>query len=324
MPDCNRWYSMHHMWKNIIGHTAQVDQLRGYSVSEKLPHAFLFAGMLGVGKSLVAREFFKALNCLNSRGDPCDACRCCVKVNAKTHPDLVEIIPSAAWIKVESIRDTLAEIGLKPFEARMKCIVIEPAEQMNKASANALLKSLEEPPHHTIFILVSHKPHLLLPTIISRCQVLRFTPVKASIDEDASGDAALTRITSGIPGGIAGVDRESFLAVRTEVLAIFSGIDAADLSGRYFPKDTADPKGMAPVLLTVVEAILRDILVIGHGGNTLLNEELKDISLKPLSYPDVEETARCIRELRRGAMENINLRVAFTELFILLSQFSAR
>ncbi|MGC9324449.1 MAG: ATP-binding protein [Desulfomonilia bacterium] len=315
---------MEDMWKNVIGHESQIRMLRHYATSDKLPHAFLFSGMRGLGKTVVAREFFKAVNCLNSPGDPCDACRNCMKANAKSHPDLVEVVPSAAWIKVESIRATLGEIGLKPFEASVKFVIIEPAEQMNKASSNALLKNLEEPPRDTIFVLVSHKHHLLLPTITSRCQVIRFSPVDIASARSASCDPVLTRITSGVLGGIAGVDEDSFLSARSEILAVLSGADAADLSSRYFPKDTGDPRGMVPVILTIVESIVRDIMVIVWGGETLLNEELKDIPLKTLSSPDIDEITQCIHEIRRGATDNINLKVAFTELFIILSQFSLR
>ncbi|HNU75334.1 MAG TPA: DNA polymerase III subunit delta', partial [Deltaproteobacteria bacterium] len=187
------------MWRNIVGHESLIGTLRTFVLTGKLPHALLFAGPAGVGKTMVAREFFKAVNCLDSPGDACDACRSCVKMDSGSHPDFIMVGPSdnRTVITIEHIRGVISEVSLKPFEARFRFVVIEPAERMNNPAANALLKTLEEPPGATLIVLVTHNPILLLPTIVSRCQVLRFTPLDAVASSKGPTDPYILRLTCG-------------------------------------------------------------------------------------------------------------------------------
>jgi DNA polymerase III subunit delta' len=301
------------MWKDIIGHQAQIGQLKGYIESGKVPHALLFAGPQGLGKTHVAREFFKAVNCLKSPGDPCYACKSCLMASGNSHPDLHMVVPDKGWIVVEDIRDIIAETGLKPFEARMRVIVIEPAERMNKASANALLKTLEEPPDGSLIILVSHKPSLLLPTILSRCQVIRFTPIEAG--PGVSIDPVLLRLTSGALGGLPGGEPEDVLGIRSQILEVLKTGDPVALANKYFSEQEQGGSTLA-VFLLLIESILRDILVLAHGGGSIINEELRGFDLHGIRHHDTEELAQCLHRIRRGADENIIQRYAVAELLM--------
>jgi DNA polymerase-3 subunit delta' len=306
------------MWKDIPGHDHAVELLKSYSESARVPHAFLFAGIAGLGKTRIAKEFFKAVNCLDRSGEACDRCRSCIKVMANTHPDLVEMNPSSRWIKVDEIREILSEIGFKPFESRMKFIIIEPAEHLNRESANALLKTLEEPPQNTVIVLISHRPKLLLPTIVSRCQVIRFSPLEASGDGKES-------VEPGSPGQYsqAAVGRHNtgaIIEMRQEILGLLKGGDPAGLAKRCF--DQGEGWDVLPDVLVIVESILRDVMALQYGADNLVNDELGEIPLRHASIKEIDEMAGLISAMRRGVNENINLRIAATELFIMLSQLS--
>ncbi len=185
------------MWKDILGHGPEIEDLKSSIVNGRVPHAYIFAGPEGLGKTRIAKEFFKALNCLNTPGDPCDSCRSCLKAIHEGHPDFRTLGPRNGQIVIEDVRGVIDETSLKPFDARRRLIVIEPAERLNKASANALLKTLEEPPESSVIILVSHKPSLLLPTLVSRCQVVRFSPLDASVKNASDIDPVILRSPPG-------------------------------------------------------------------------------------------------------------------------------
>jgi len=307
------------MWRDIVGHEDLVEILRGFVRTGRLPHAFLFSGPAGVGKTMVAREFFMAVNCLERAGDPCNACRSCLKALSRSHPDYIEVTPANGRILVDGIRGVISEVSLKPFEARTRFVVIEPAERMNKASANALLKTLEEPPDATLIILVSHNPSLLLPTIVSRCQVLRFAPLDAAACTKGPMDQTFLRLTSGTLGGLKDFDQDLVLRIRAEILQALQQGDPVHLAKKYFPSQEKEAD-LLPVVVLLAESLIRDLLVIAGNGESVINEELKGLALQGIDLVELEDAATCLRGIRRGANENIRLSNAVGELFMRLQQ----
>jgi DNA polymerase III delta' subunit len=297
------------MWKDIKGHSHITELLKAYCLSGKVPHAFLFTGPPGLGKTLVAKEFFKALNCLERSGDPCNKCKSCLKVMAGTHPDLTELNPSTRWIKVDDVRGILADVGLKPFEAHMKGIIIEPAEHLGNESANALLKTLEEPPSSTVIVLISHRPKLLLPTIVSRCQLIRFS-------EDEAGRFAGNGINALHPE----VESDGVGdAMHQEILALLSGSDPALLAKKYFDSEGWE---VLPTVLVIVESMVRDIMALKLGCEAVMNESLRQTPIRYAGMDEIENITSLVSTMRRGVNENINLRIAATELFIMVSRLA--
>ncbi len=161
------------------------DSLQTLRNSRRLPHALLFAGAAGLGKWHLAELFAQSLLCtqLKSDGLACGRCRDCLLYVAGNHPDFFRVSPDEGDdkpIKIDQIRELNSAMTLKSHGGGYKIAVIHPAGQMNTAAANSLLKTLEEPPPQTLLILVAHNPGLLLPTIRSRCQTIRFgVPVRA-------------------------------------------------------------------------------------------------------------------------------------------------
>ncbi len=302
------------MWKDVIGHAREIETLKAFIRSGRIPHALLFSGLKSLGKTKVAVEFFKALNCLNSPGDPCDRCRSCAKAYNQIHPDLVRLVPEGSLIRVEEVRGILSDLGLKPFEARYRVIILEPAEMLNDASSNALLKTLEEPPEASLFILVSHKPRLLLPTILSRCQEIRFNPIDPA-QTTITVAPVLLRLTSGAIGGVSKEDMTLIAEIRNGVLDILKGGDPLLPVSR-----TISPETEAPLWLSVIESIIRDIMILIQGGNSIIHEELRALPFREVPYPELERILDCLHGIRRGLKQNLNLKVAFAELLLLLSR----
>jgi len=150
--------------------------LRNLTRSRRVPNGLLFWGPSGVGKGLAAAEFIKALNCREGGDDACDACLLCRKITRGNHPDVKTIVPSgkARMIVMDQIDDLMEYAGLRPFESTWRVVIIQDADRMNLSAQNHFLKTLEEPPGRAIFILLTAHPRMLLPTIRSRCQMVRF------------------------------------------------------------------------------------------------------------------------------------------------------
>jgi DNA polymerase III subunit delta' len=182
-------------WHGIFGHNALVDQFRRALQRNRLASSFLFVGPAGVGKRTFALKFAQALLCEKhpeAQLDPCEICPACMQVTAGTHPDLDVLgkpegksaIPLELLIgdKEHRGREGLcSRITLKPFGNRRKAALIDDADYLNAEGANALLKTLEEPPPRSILILIGTSPAKQLPTIRSRCQLIRFQPLAAEI-----------------------------------------------------------------------------------------------------------------------------------------------
>lgn len=174
---------------NIIGHEWAIDLLRRSIVGGRVAHAYLISGPQSVGKALLALRLAQALNCEQGGGDPCLACRSCKRIERGNHPDVriagmasqtLGLKPEEAArqrdLKIDTVRDWLADINLRPYEGRRRVFILHEAERLTEAASNAMLKTLEEPPPYATLILVAHTAGDLLPTIMSRCQALKLRP----------------------------------------------------------------------------------------------------------------------------------------------------
>lgn len=159
-----------------------------------IPHAFVFHGIEGTGKGMAALLFAMACNCVNAEKYCSDSddglvktgecnCRSCNKIRSGNHPDIHRVEPSGTAIKIGQIRDLCGILSMKPYEAKMRAAIISPASAMTTEAANAFLKMLEEPPDRSILLLTAERKSDLLPTILSRCQPVRFNPVPRDVLE---------------------------------------------------------------------------------------------------------------------------------------------
>lgn len=164
---------------DVAGQKYIVKTLQNAIQQNKIAHAYLFCGPRGTGKTSMAKIFAKAINCSNTEHKPCLECDSCKAIKNNTHPDIIEI-DAASNNGVEEVRNLIEKVKYAPIEGKYKVYIIDEVHMMSTGAFNALLKTIEEPPSHVIFILATTEPHKVLPTIISRCQRYDFMKVAPS------------------------------------------------------------------------------------------------------------------------------------------------
>lgn len=167
------------MW-HTVGHDWAIDLLQHALQNGRLAHAFLLVGPEEIGKSTLATEMSAALNCTGTLA-PCRVCPACRKSLAGTHPDVTRVEPQNGRIKIDQIRQLQRQVSLSPYEGRTRVCLITDLHLATTEAANALLKTLEEPPPRVILVLTATDIGLLLPTVVSRCQVLALRPVATEV-----------------------------------------------------------------------------------------------------------------------------------------------
>lgn len=208
--------------KNLLGKTLE----RG-----RLPHGLLFKGPEGVGKCLYGRGLAAAINCRDTATiGACGVCTSCKKFLAGSHPDFTVVHPDKGAIKVDQVRQLIKDISYPAYESSVRVVVLEDVHTMRREAANALLKTLEEPPEGNLLILTADSSRQILPTLTSRCQVIPFMPlsledtVKVLIAEGVEeADARiLGRLADGSPGVALTYFKEELVAVWKEVILFLS------------------------------------------------------------------------------------------------------
>ncbi|TSA87249.1 DNA polymerase III subunit gamma/tau [Deinococcus detaillensis] len=166
-------------WEQVVGQEHVKDVLRSALEAGRVGHAYLFSGPRGVGKTTTARLIAMTANCQAPGKKPCGECESCLSVRAGSHPDVLEI-DAASNNSVDDVRDLREKVGLSAMRGGKKIYILDEAHMMSRAAFNALLKTLEEPPEHVIFILATTEPEKIIPTILSRCQHYRFRRLTAA------------------------------------------------------------------------------------------------------------------------------------------------
>ena len=170
-------------FRAISGHRVVLDLLSRATARGTLPPSLIFAGPSGVGKRLAATALAQALNCLHpiesdEGRDACGVCTACTRIARGVHGDILAIEPvDSGNIKLDQVREAIERCAYRPFEGRRRVVIVDEADALLPDAQNALLKTLEEPPPASVFVLVTSRPDVLLPTVRSRCQRLRFGPL---------------------------------------------------------------------------------------------------------------------------------------------------
>ena len=168
-------------FRSVVGQQSLTTTLKNAIHSNKLAHAYLFCGPRGVGKTSCARIFAKTINCMNltSEGEACNECESCKAFNEQRSYNIHEL-DAASNNSVDDIRSLIEQVRIPPQIGKYKVYIIDEVHMLSPAAFNAFLKTLEEPPHHALFILATTEKHKILPTILSRCQIYDFSRISIS------------------------------------------------------------------------------------------------------------------------------------------------
>ncbi|MFC2075253.1 DNA polymerase III subunit delta' [Bdellovibrionota bacterium] len=328
--------------ENIRGHSKQVNLLRAAIQHGRIPHAYLFTGLEGVGKRLLAENLAKVLNCQNpidpeGKLDACNECSACKKIDNKTHPDVQFIEPDGQFIKIDQLRDLFKAVSFKPYEGRWKVFLIDQAETLNPTTANALLKTLEEPTKRTLFILISGRPHLMLPTIISRCQRIRFGAIpykdlfnillkKGLKTEDATFYSNIAEGSVGKALSLAGGELKNIAATKLEPLSMF--LSKTKFSGPEtveelfeLSKELLEEKGQLPLIIDVLRSWYRDLIIwkATSDESLIIHQKRASVISKQASSVSTKELFRrldLIEQLSIDIDHNANKQLAVEQMLI--------
>jgi len=276
-------------FKNVLGHSMPIEFLKRAIKQDKVSHSYLFLGNEGIGKKWVAIQFAKALNCLEGsaeEGDACDRCISCRKIDHRLHPDVLVIEPEGQTLKVDQVRQMQRDLAYRPYEGQRRVCILTAADRMAPNMSNTLLRTLEEPPLHTVIILLANNPRLLLPTILSRCQPIRFHPLPIPLVSNwlmerkglNEGEAhLLASLSEGSPGKALEIQEELDQIPRDEFLRNFVGSKSLPLERKEgWAESLSSDRESLILILEVAKTLLRDLVMMKtlKDGSKLIHSDL--------------------------------------------------
>ena len=300
------------------------NRLREEMNASRLVHAYLFTGPAGTGKRSLANSCARALLCESPSGRPCDVCPACRRALMGNHPDVRALEPGGRGnqIRIDSIREAISWLEDRPFEARRRVLILCGADKMNPAAQNALLKTLEEPPGDDVIIMTTDKASDLLPTIVSRCRIIRFPllseedAVKALINHGLTPTKArlYSRLSMGSIGDALALSGDvSFSARREQVLNALRALRAPqDVTLAALPLSGVGKESVEGVL-NILELCARDIMAIqdvdGRVVQTDIEAQLRQLNIRGSAM------LRGVFEARRMFRSNVSWQYVLETLF---------
>ena len=314
-------------FRTIAGHSRLLSLLSRVIARDAMPPAVLMAGPAGIGKRRTAMAVAQAINCLQPRSsaeferDACGECASCKRIARLVHPDVIVIEPGdSGSIKIEQMRDVIDRSQYRPFEGRRRAVIIDEADAAGADAQSALLKTLEEPPSASVFILVSSMPDALLPTVLSRCPRLRFGPLTPAevarvLMQDHGYSEQDARAAAADADGSIGRALESRSEDLTEAREAAERIlqetarNTDPVKRIHLARDLTEGKGTPAeernrlaVQLRSLGSLLRDVGIIASGADRVMlaNADLETRLEKLSSSYDAERSLRAYAAVDRA------------------------
>ena len=347
-------------FKSILGQEQPIRRLTTLLQNGTLPHALLFIGIEGVGKRTTAMALAMACNCramdpehfsermrIRSDGNipsdqiktinPCGRCNSCRKIESGNHPDIIVLHPSGSFIRIGQIRELCDTLAMKPYEARCRVVIISDAQTMNPSAGNALLKMLEEPPDRTILILTVLQTSDLLPTIVSRCQHIRFYPVSRKNIESlliqrhcANADEAkiLAILANGsVSKAVSMVNsrnRVNWISRRIWLINEVESLPSRSMGSRMaFAEKLSKHKHILSESLEMIKFWFRDLVVCKYHPEKIINRDLTDRiqrASKNMRVASLISKIGDVESAQKNIQANTNLRLTLEVLIMRLAK----
>lgn len=335
------------MWRTF-GHDKSKRVLQAGIAKGRIAHAYMLSGPIGVGKMTLALDLSRALNCL-SLEKPCDKCKQCNRTDRGVHTDIHVIgVPEdvrdgrhRVLIGIEQIRDVFRELNLKPYEGSFRVVIVDGAEYFSEEAANSLLKTLEEPPEQVVIILLTADHNIVLPTLVSRCQLLEMRPLSESkiaeflqTEHSTQVDKAheIARLSHGIVGwALRAMQAPELVEDLMTRLDIVAGVLDASIEQRFsYANDLAvvfaTNRWNARRELDLWLAWWRDILLVKHELPKLVVNSTRTDFLKRISgiltIEQIIAVLGSIEDTKRILDRNANPRLALENLVLSLPKLS--
>lgn len=323
-------------WDSFTEQPRVADLLAGSLRHDRLAHAYLFAGPKGVGKKRIALHLAKAIFCTVLPADSCGECVQCRRIDAGNHPDVHYISPDGASIKIDQVRALQKEMAMRAVESSHKVYVIEHVDKMTIQAANSLLKFLEEPPAGVVALLLTENAHSILPTILSRCQTIPFSPLQPEV-------IVQRLVTEGIAPGLAQVasqitanldearvlcQSDWFAQLRNVVIQLTQELKQRNSQALFTIQDLFLKhdrfKEALPLFLDLLILWLRDILYVQAGRHQrLINGDQQDVLQgQALIWTKSEllHGIELVMDTRNRIERNANPQLAFERLVLQIQE----
>lgn len=341
-------------FESIVDQARPVRLLANIIQKGNIPHAFLFTGIVGVGKRETALAFAMACNCTwandshkihldkedrrRQEDEPyhlsCGTCRACKKIASGNHPDIITIQPENALIKISQIRNLCHILALKPYEAGYRIVIMIDAHSMNQEAGNSLLKVLEEPPARTILILTAPHSYDLLPTIVSRCQHIRFSPISekalaAKLMQDHAipfqEAELLSTLANGSLTGAHALLESRWMEQRNEILETIAKGTTKNSTLPYmqsmliFSEKLARRKEKITDTLEILKLWYRDLMIYKFAPEKIINKDLSHLikdSARHLDIASILSKYEAVQSAQQHIDRNANPRLTLDVLML--------
>ncbi len=315
---------------DIVGHERVIEVFRRSIRSGKTSHSYIFEGPAGCGRRKTALALIQALYCQAGTDEACGKCPSCRKVTSGNHADIhfVEPLPDKRDISIDQLREMQRELALRPYEAPRKCCIMEPAERMSVNAANSLLKTLEEPPGNAIIILLTENADMLLPTIRSRCQLVRFAPlspehVKRLLEQngmESSAAAMLAQMADGSMQRAQELDNESLTERQGLLLKHLNSMSLEHIATVFnASEELSGNREETLETLDMLLSLARDLIHLTAGCRDIINTAIRpalESMASNLNLDRAIKLAEYIIETRRSVQRNANVKLALDHLFV--------
>lgn len=325
-------------FKDVVGHADIIQYIQNAVTEDKVSHAYIMNGERGSGKKLLANLFAQTLQCERGGNEPCYECHSCKQALSGNHPDIITVQhekPSS--ISVDEIRVQVNEdIQVKPYSGKYKVYIIPEADLMTQQAQNALLKTIEEPPAYAVIILLTENAQKLLPTICSRCVMLKLRNIKDQLVKkylmenmqipDYKADVCTAFAQGNIGRAILLANSEHFNEIKEEAIQLLKNIDTMDLSDMIEAvKRCSQYKIDVDDYLDVLAIWYRDVLIYKATQNVdrvIFSEQLNYIKERATksSYEGIENIIKAIENAKARLRANVNFDLVMELLLLTIKE----